>query len=135
MEPFVWAKRVAWTVRTGQTCKAGVGGATMLADIFGFFAALIQGVQPLVRARWVPWTVGGGKAGDAGVFSSTILTVVVHGFMLFGVNSLSRLCCLVVNFAVHPPVLECKINDQFFSLRNLRLAPTALPNGLYDCLL
>jgi hypothetical protein len=75
---FVGAERMARAGRGGQTCKAGVAGATMPAHIFGFLAALIQGVQALVCARRVAWTVGSSQAGDAGVFGSTIFTIVVH---------------------------------------------------------
>jgi hypothetical protein len=76
---FVGTERMAWAVRNGQAGKAGVAGATMLAHILGFLAALIQGVKPLVWAGGVAWTVGDGKAGDAGGFGSAILALIVHG--------------------------------------------------------
>jgi hypothetical protein len=59
MQPFVWAERVARTMRAGQAAKTGVAGSAMLAYVFGFLATLIQGVQALVCARRVAWTVGG----------------------------------------------------------------------------
>ena len=78
MLALVRAKRMPWAGGGGQTCKAGVAGAAMLALIFGLLGPLIQGVFAFVRADRVAGTGGGGQAGDAGVFSSTIFAVVVH---------------------------------------------------------
>lgn len=111
MQSFVCPERVARTVRAGQTCKTGVAGATMLTHIFGFLAALIQGVQALVRASRVSWTVGGSQAGNARVFSSTIFAIAVHRLILI--------------LAVIPgsKVLQNKIDDFCFSFRNQFFGP------------
>jgi len=76
---FVCAERMARTGRTGQTCQIGVAGPTMLAFVFEFLAALIQGVLAFVRASRVVLTGGTSQTGEIGVFSSAIFAVVIHG--------------------------------------------------------
>ena len=54
----------------------------MLALVFGFLSALIQGVFAFVYATRMAWAGGTGQAGDAGGFGSAILAVVVHNCVL-----------------------------------------------------
>lgn len=81
---FVGSERMARAGCGGQTHKAGIADATMLALVFGLLGSLIQGVLALVRARRVARTTEAGQIGDAGGFDSTILAIVVHDFMLVG---------------------------------------------------
>lgn len=84
MLAFVCAERMAEAGGSGQTRKAGVASATMLAVIFGLLVALIQGVFSFVRPSRVAETGCSRQGRNARGFASAILAIVVHSLMLVG---------------------------------------------------